>query len=186
MKGRRQEIGDRTKLAGGSGRRFEAIRDYGHVRTSGEEAAGRRLSGTRSGERTLPPVILSMRAATRMEAPLARKRSLRTVSAETPPIAAAMTSSVTPSQRIQSLSKATLSASLAAPTRAPASFPPDRLAEALAIIVIDMVGALGLNDRDAILEGLANTFDRRGRTRRGTEAAQMLGAVGGALMRLGC
>jgi hypothetical protein len=68
--------------------------------------------------------------------------------------------------------------------RAPTELPPNRLAEAMAVILHDLVGALDVRDRSVVLERLANRLDDRGRTAGGTEAAALLGAVGGALMRL--
>jgi hypothetical protein len=58
------------------------------------------------------------------------------------------------------------------------------LAEALAILVVDLVGVLPAGDRTATLERLANKLDDQGRTPGGSEAAALLGAVGHALMRL--
>lgn len=179
MKGRRQEIGDRTKLAGGGGRRFEAMGNYTHGRAlSGD---GRDFRGTKSGGSTSPPVVRKIAAETCADAPRLRNLSLRTPSTERPmrsPIAA----SDTASRRIQCFKETMLAASPAAP----AVLPTARLAEALAVFAVDLIEAVGMQDRRSVLEGLANRLDGRGRTPDGSEAAVMLGAVGGALMRLGC
>lgn len=68
--------------------------------------------------------------------------------------------------------------------RAPAELTPDRLAEALAVLILDLVGSLPLADRSAVLERLANRLDDRGRIGGGSAAAGLLGAVGVALMRM--
>ncbi len=70
------------------------------------------------------------------------------------------------------------------PAGAPAELPTQRLAEALAVLMVDLVGAMPLGDRCAVLERLANRLDDRGRVAGGSEAAALLGAVGSALMRL--
>ncbi|KQQ23711.1 hypothetical protein ASF53_05135 [Methylobacterium sp. Leaf123] len=67
----------------------------------------------------------------------------------------------------------------------PGDLPPVRLAEALAILTVDLVGVLPILDRDAVLERLANRLDEHGRSPGGTEAAAILGAVSRALIRLG-
>ncbi|MEH3118862.1 MAG: hypothetical protein PGN25_15055 [Methylorubrum populi] len=74
---------------------------------------------------------------------------------------------------------------LQAAAEAPPDLPPVRLAEALAVMAVDLVGVLPGLDRDAVLERLANRLDAHGRTPGGTEAAALLGAVGRALIRLG-
>ncbi|AYO83680.1 hypothetical protein [Methylobacterium brachiatum] len=66
----------------------------------------------------------------------------------------------------------------------PAVLPPDRLAEVLAVVVQEVVGLLPNVDRDIGLERLANRLDGFGRTAGGGEAAAMLRAVAGSLMRL--
>ncbi|MEH3117035.1 MAG: hypothetical protein PGN25_05325 [Methylorubrum populi] len=68
-------------------------------------------------------------------------------------------------------------------TAAPAELPPARLAEVLAIVVFEVVGAIDPANRSAALERVANRLDGHGRAF-GGEAAAMLGAVGAALMRL--
>ena len=62
--------------------------------------------------------------------------------------------------------------------------PPDRLAEVLAVVVVEVLGVLPTDHRDAALIRLANRLDGFGRTPRGTEAARMLRAVAEALMRM--
>ena len=63
--------------------------------------------------------------------------------------------------------------------------PTARLAEVLAILTVDLIGVLYVDDRTAALQRLANRCDGHGRTRNGSTAAAMLGEIGGALMRLG-
>ncbi|GJD88214.1 hypothetical protein BHAOGJBA_1727 [Methylobacterium hispanicum] len=70
------------------------------------------------------------------------------------------------------------------PACAPAELPTQRLAEALAVLMVDLVGAIPLGDRCAVLERLANRLDDRGRVAGGSEAAVLLGALAVALMRL--
>lgn len=65
---------------------------------------------------------------------------------------------------------------------APAELPTNRLAEALAVLMLDLVGSLPLTERRGTLERLANRLHDRGCVANGTEAAALLGAVGGALM----
>lgn len=67
-------------------------------------------------------------------------------------------------------------------------FSPDlaeTLAKALAVFAVDLIEVLPVRDREAALERLANRLDDRGRGADGAAAA-LLGAVGGALMRVGC
>jgi hypothetical protein len=59
------------------------------------------------------------------------------------------------------------------------------LGEALAIMMVDLVGVMPGLDRNAVLERLANRLDEHGRTPGGTDTAMLLGAVGRALIRLG-
>lgn len=66
----------------------------------------------------------------------------------------------------------------------PAVLPPDRLAEALAVIVVEVLGVLPIDHRDAALIRITNRLDGFGRTPRGHEAARMLRAVAEALMRM--
>lgn len=96
----------------------------------------------------------------------------------------AIAASETPSRHIQSFSE-TIGSALAASGEPPADLPPVRLAEALAILTVDLVGVLPGLDRDAVLERLANRLDVHGRRPGGSEAAAMLGAVGRAVIRLG-
>ncbi|WP_156635491.1 hypothetical protein [Methylobacterium sp. Leaf123] len=109
---------------------------------------------------------------------------MRTASADTPPMRSAIAESVTPSRRIQSFSE-TIGSALASAGAVPGDLPPVRLAEALAILTVDLVGVLPILDRDAVLERLANRLDEHGRSPGGTEAAAILGAVSRALIRLG-
>lgn len=75
-------------------------------------------------------------------------------------------------------------ASLLEVTTAPAELPLPRLAEVLAILVTTVTEALSDRDRSRTLESIANRLDAYGRTPGGSESAQMLGAISGALMRL--
>lgn len=59
------------------------------------------------------------------------------------------------------------------------------LSEALAVMMIDFMGAMEVEDRPAALERLANRLDDRGRVVGGGETAKLLGATGNVLMRLG-
>ncbi len=70
------------------------------------------------------------------------------------------------------------------PAGAPAELSTQRLAEALAVLMVDLVGAMPLGDRCAVLERLANRLDDRGRVAGGSEAAVLLGAVASSLIRL--
>ncbi|XYD07448.1 hypothetical protein R1A27_20285 [Methylobacterium sp. NMS12] len=62
--------------------------------------------------------------------------------------------------------------------------PPCRLAEALAVIVVEVLGVLPSAHREAALIRIANRLDGFGRTPRGNEAAALLRAVAEGLMRL--
>lgn len=101
---------------------------------------------------------------------------------EISPMRSAMPASSIPSKRIQSRSNIGLPPACGA--RAPDRIGPQRLAEALAVLMVDLVGAVLATEREAALERLANRLDDRARTPGGTEAAALLGAVGAALMRL--
>ncbi len=176
---------DRGVLAGGSDRRGSGARETeAHRGVSAKAGARRGRVGTRSMARTSEAVTTSIRAARRMEGPRVRNRSLRTASAETPPMRSAIAASETPSRRIQSFSE-TIGSALASASAVPADLPSARLAEALAILTVDLVGVLPGLDRDAVLERLANRLDEHGRKAGGTEAAWLLGAVSRALIRLG-
>ncbi|WP_426313874.1 hypothetical protein ACN9MF_20385 [Methylobacterium fujisawaense] len=59
-----------------------------------------------------------------------------------------------------------------------------RLAEALAVIVVEVLGVLPSAHREAALIRIANRLDGFGRAPRGNEAAALLRAVAGALMRM--
>ena len=58
------------------------------------------------------------------------------------------------------------------------------LAEVLAILAVDLVSVLPVDDRAGVLERLANRLDGQSRTPGGRETAAMLGRVAEALMRL--
>ncbi|MHC2089439.1 hypothetical protein [Methylobacterium sp. CM6244] len=62
----------------------------------------------------------------------------------------------------------------------------ETLADALAVLMLDLASALPRVDRREVLEQLANRLDDRGRTPDGNDAARLLHSVGGALMRMGC
>ncbi|WP_345819905.1 hypothetical protein ABC766_27115 [Methylobacterium fujisawaense] len=68
--------------------------------------------------------------------------------------------------------------------RAPAVLPPDRLAEALAVIVVEVLGVLPSAHQEAALIRIANRLDGFGRAPWGNEVAALLRAVAEALMRL--
>ncbi|GAA0278533.1 hypothetical protein GCM10008965_52310 [Methylorubrum aminovorans] len=105
---------------------------------------------------------------------------MRTPSAEISPMRPAISESETPSRVIQSLSHMAVSPP---PDGAAPGLRP--LGEALAILMVDLVGVMPGLDRDAVLERLANRLDGHGRTPGGTNSAMLLGAVGRALIRLG-
>lgn len=176
--GRKELAGTRGRLIGAAG-----VKDTeGHGDAS---EAVRGLAGCRSTDRTAPAEIASMRAATRIEGPRSRNRSFRTMKGEMSPMRSATSRSVSPSDRIQALSR------IGAPpaetvTRAAAELPADRLADALAVLMLDLVHCLPVADRGGVMERLANRLDDRGRTANGAEGARLLGQIGGALMRIGC
>ncbi len=60
------------------------------------------------------------------------------------------------------------------------------LSEALAVMMMDLMAAMEVDDRPAALERLANRLDDRGRVVGGGETAKLIGATGAVLMRLGC
>lgn len=62
----------------------------------------------------------------------------------------------------------------------------ETLADALAVLMLDLASALPGVDRREVLERLANRLDDRGRTPDSTAAACLLQNVGNALMRMGC
>lgn len=135
-----------------------------------------------SGGRTLPPVTVSMRAATRIDGPRSRNRSLRTPNSEMPPIRSAMSESERPSDRIHAFK--VMAGLLPTAAVTPTELAPGRLAEALAVLMVDIVEVLAVSDRRAARERLANILFEQGLVPGGNEAAVLLGAVGGALMRL--
>ena len=172
----------RVGLAGAGARQVSGAGGEGdHARVSGGTETARRFKATSSFGGTLPADSRWMCPATRAEAPRTRKRILRTASSEIP-AAAATSASDRPSERIQSASLMSGFPLLAAP--APAVLTTDRLAEALAVIVSEMMTILLISDRGAALERVTNRFDDLGRTTGGNAAAGLLGAVGAALMRL--
>ena len=185
MKATRNSIeqqADRSILADVSGRQADGAGGEGdHARVSGGTETARRFKATSSFGGTLPADSRWMCPATRAEAPRTRKRILRTASSEIP-AAAATSASDKPSERIQSASLMSGFPLVAAP--APAVLTTDRLAEALAIMVSEIMTVLPIGGRGAALERVTNRLDDLGRTPGGNAAAGLLGAVGAALMRL--
>lgn len=59
------------------------------------------------------------------------------------------------------------------------------IADALAVLMVDIIAVLPAPDRMEVLERLANRLDDRGRTPNGTGAAALLGDVSKSLMRMG-
>ncbi len=105
--------------------------------------------------------------------------------AEMSPMRSAMSASDRPSTRIQSLRSMGLGSPSGLP-RAPVVLPPGRLAEALAVIVVEVLGVLPSVHREAALIRIANRMDGFGRAPGSNEAAALLRAVAGALMRMEC
>lgn len=101
---------------------------------------------------------------------------------EISPMRAAIAASSIPSIRIQS--RSSMSSLLPEAPRAPAVLPPDRLAEALAVMLSDLLAVLPGHKGLATRERLANRLHERGALLGGTEAARLLGAVAGVLMKL--
>ncbi|KQP02634.1 hypothetical protein ASF26_14490 [Methylobacterium sp. Leaf93] len=62
----------------------------------------------------------------------------------------------------------------------------ETVADALAVLMVDLASALPGVDRREVLERLANRLDDRGRTPDGTDAARLLHSVGDTLLRMGC
>lgn len=62
--------------------------------------------------------------------------------------------------------------------------PPARLADALAVLLVDVLAVLPGHKGLATRERLANRLFDRGVTPGGNEAAVLLGAVGAALMKM--
>lgn len=60
------------------------------------------------------------------------------------------------------------------------------MAKALAVLMLDLVAALHIDDRRGVLERLANRLDDRGRMMGGSDTARLLGQVGRTLMQVGC
>ncbi len=61
----------------------------------------------------------------------------------------------------------------------------ETVADALAVLMVDLASALPGVDRREALERLANRLDDRGRVANGTPAAALLGQVSVSLMRMG-
>lgn len=164
----------RAKLAGTSDRNGgDAGKKDGHGQASADAGAVRRdedLSGARSAGRTIPPVMKSMRTATRSVVPRARKRSLRTCSAEMSPIRSAMAASETPSTRIQS--RSSMSGDLPEAVL---------LADVVAKVLVSLLAVLPGHKGLATLERLTNLLHDR--SDEDTESSELLGAVALALMR---
>ena len=59
------------------------------------------------------------------------------------------------------------------------------LADALAVMLVDLMAVLSETPTIETLERLANRLDDRGRTANGTPAAALLGQVSVSLMRMG-
>jgi formiminotetrahydrofolate cyclodeaminase len=59
------------------------------------------------------------------------------------------------------------------------------LADAIAVLVVDLMSVLSESSSHERLEQLANRLDDRGRTPNGTDAAALLGDVSKSLMRMG-
>lgn len=150
-----------------------------HGATSSTGAAA--FLGCKSAERTIPAVTSSIRAATRIDGPRVRKRSLRTPQADMPPIRSAITESVTEFDRIHSLRSMMESA----PKHGAMGVSAETLADAMAVFALDLVSVLSADRREEVLERLANRLDDRGRTPNGTDAARLLGQVSASLMRMG-
>lgn len=103
--------------------------------------------------------------------------------AEMPPMRSAMSESDSPSTRIQSLRSMGLGSPSGLP-RAPAVLPPCRLAEALAVIIVEVLSVLPSAHREAALIRIANRLDGFARVATNTEAGMMLGAISRVLMQL--
>lgn len=73
--------------------------------------------------------------------------------------------------------------SLQAVASAPTEMMPDAMSRVLAVLTAEIVGALALSDKAAVLERITNRLDGHARRCRG-DAAQMLGAVSAGLMRM--
>lgn len=173
----------RGALAGERGRQGRTSgEDDGHDHDDAPAGARRDVTGCRSGARTLPPDRASIRAATRMEGPRSRKRSLRTMNREMSPMRSAISRSVRPSSRIQAFSSM---ADLSFPADAARRRPDlQALGDALAVLVADVIAVVPMTDRAAARERLANRLDDQSRIPSAGPAAALLGAVANALMRL--
>ncbi|KQP82882.1 hypothetical protein [Methylobacterium sp. Leaf117] len=104
---------------------------------------------------------------------------------EMSPMRAATSVSDKPSDSIQVFRSMALTPS-ATVARPATELTTDRIAEALAVMMLDLVAVLDVGDRRSVMERLANRLDDRGRVPNGSDAAMLLGRIGGALMRVGC
>lgn len=134
----------------------------------------------------------SIRAATRIEAPRSRKRIFLTPKAEIPPIFSAISESERRSVRMKSLSSILdlLPAGEATSVRADGAMTLQvtsiaTVADALAVMMVDLVSVLPGEAQRGTLERLANRLDDRGRTPNGSEAARLLGAVSASMLKMG-
>lgn len=74
---------------------------------------------------------------------------------------------------------------IAVPEHKSSGRPEDAVAEALAVLMVDLVSVLPGVPLAETLERLTNRIDDRGRTPNGTSAAALLGDVSKSLMRMG-
>lgn len=185
---RNNDIGQtgRTELAGVGGRPNDDVGvgrgDHGRAPV-GADAARRFREGTRSSGKTCPSEIRRMAAATVTDGPRVPAFSFRTPCGPMQPMRLDRPASVSPSLDIQSRSVTPLPFPAQAPG-APAVLPTARLAEALAVLVSEMIDLMPGVDRDAARERIANRLDGFGRTPGGSEAAGLLRAVAEVLMRM--
>lgn len=174
----------RNVLAGSRGRAIGVAGEGmsgDHEDASATARAG--FTGSRSGARTMPPEISSIRAATRMDGPLWRNRSLRTPNTEMSPMRSARPASSISLVRIQSLSSMGGLPPAGGNGEGGAAALPT-LGDALAVLCVDLIAVLPAQDRAAARERLANRLYEQARTRRSGPAAALLGAIANALMRL--
>lgn len=164
------------------GRTLENETGGGHDAASAKTARG--FTGAMSADRTMPPEISSMRAATRIEGPLWRNRSFRTPNKELPPMRSAISVSVSASRRIQSLSSMAGLPSAGGGGECGAAATLPTLGDALAVLCVDLIAVLPAKDRPAVRERLANRLDDQASTPGAGPAAALLGAIANALMRM--
>jgi len=175
--GRGALAGERVR----QGRALEKETGGNHDTASATARTG--FTGSRSAARTMPPEIASMRAATRIEGPLCRNRSLRTPNTEMSPICSAKPASSVSVVRIQSLSSMGALPPAGGNERSGSSTRPT-LGDALAVLCVDLIAVLPAQDRAAVRERLANRLDEQARTPGSRPAAALLGAIAHALMRM--